>query len=175
MMASLFCRLGGAFALLCGACGAGRAQTCLPLAGQWVLDAGRSHMAAGLSFNPYFRVDAIGLTMSREAGGALQQDWQFDGPHIHEAVGYAFAVDGHAQATHARSKLDSVPAEITPAWQNCTLIVDARSVLFGTDVWTHNVYVLEAAGRRLTILQTGRSGIGHTERALVFDRAGATP
>lgn len=153
----------------------GHAQTCLPLQGRWTMNTAQSRLAAGLSFNPYFRVDEVGLTLSYEAGGLMTQKWHFSGPHIHDGVTYAFTIDGRLQPTHAHSVLDSVPLDVVPSWQNCTLIVDARSSLFGTDIWTHNIYVLDAAGERLSILQTAKSAIGRAERTLVFARTGDAP
>jgi hypothetical protein len=146
---------------------AAQAQTCHALSGAWTLDETASLMGPGLSFNPYYRVDAGHLTLSVK-DGTVRQAWRLQGPHLDEQLAYDVPVDGRPHDTGATSKVDSTPLSVTAVWQNCTLIVEGRSSLFGLTIPTVTTYVFSPDGKTLTLLQTSHAPIGDTERRLVF-------
>ncbi len=146
-----------------------RAQTCHPLVGTWRLSTRASDRGPARGFNPYFPVRAGALTL-RERQGRIYQDWSFRGAHVDENWAYSFEPDGRPHPTHTRSVLYSVPTSVIASWQNCTLIVDGRSSLFGRRVSTVNTYVFSPDGATLTIIQSSDSRIMHVARRLVFRR-----
>ena len=151
------------------------AQTCHRPAGTWRLNRRASDMGPALGFDPYDQVSAVSLTL-RERGGRIFQDWSFRGAHVDEHWAYSFEPDGLPHATHTRSVLFSVPTSVIASWQNCTLIVDGRSTLFGRQISTLSTYVFSPDDATLTVIQSADSRIMHIDRRLVFrraDRAGA--
>lgn len=149
-----------------------QAQSCHPLEGSWRLSVRASQMGPSLSFNPYYTVRAVRLRL-RTMAGRIDERWSFNGRHLHETWSYSFRPDGRPQPTDTRSVLYSVPTSVVARWQNCTLLVDGLSSLFGLQISTLNTYVFSPDGRTLTILQASESPIMHVSRKLVFRRVRA--
>ncbi len=126
-------------------------------------------MGPSLSFDPHYAVSAVRLRL-RAVAGLIHERWSFDGRHLHETWSYSFRPDGRPQPTDTRSVLYSVPTSVVARWQNCTLLVDGFSSLFGLQISTLNTYVFSPDGRILTILQSSESPIMHVSRRLVFTR-----
>ena len=145
------------------------AQSCRPLEGSWKLAARTSVNVRSLGFNPYYEVRAVDLRL-HSTDGRVYQYWAFRGAHLNERWAYSFKADGVRYPTHTRSKLYSVPTSVAATWQNCTLIVDGQSRLFGKKITTMSTYVFSHDGTTLTILQSSDSPIMHIERRLVFHR-----
>ena len=145
------------------------AQSCHAFEGSWKLAVHASVNVRSLGFNPYYEVRAVDLRLHFR-NGRVYQDWVFRGTHLHEHWAYSFRPDGLPYPTHTRSVLYGVPTSVTAAWQNCTLIVDGHSRLFGKQITTVSTYVFSPDGRTLIILQSADSPIMHTERRLVFHR-----
>jgi hypothetical protein len=122
-----------------------------------------------LAFNPYYRVRTVALRL-RDTGGRVFEEWGFRGPHLRERWSFSFEPNGQAYLTHTHSRLYSVPTSVIATWQNCTLIVDGGSRLFGQRIITTSTYVFSPHGRTLTILQSIASPIMHIVRRLVFHR-----
>ena len=148
---------------------AAQAQTCHPLEGTWRLSARASVDVRSLAFNPYYRVRAVALRL-RASAGRVYEDWAFRGPHLREHWSFSFEPNGRSYRTHTHSKLYSVPTSVIATWQNCTLIVDGGSRLFGQRIITTSTYVFSPDGKTLTIRQSIDSPIMHTVRQLVFRR-----
>ncbi len=145
------------------------AQSCHPLEGSWRLSLRESQMGPSLSFSPYYTVRNVGLRL-REEGTRIEERWSFSGRHLHETWSYSFRPDGRPQPTRTKSVLYGVPTSVIARWQNCTLIVDGLSSLFGLRISTLNTYVFSPDGQTLTILETSDSPIMHLSRRLVFER-----
>ncbi len=156
--------------LVLGLAGAAGAQTCHSLSGVWRFDRAGSLMGSGLSFNPTYAVSDIGLTLDQAADGSVQERWRMVGPHVQEVDAFRVQPDGQARPTHLVSVLDTTPEAVSGEWLNCTLVVKARTHLFGQEIWTQNVYLVAPDGRRLTIVQTSHSNLGDVERRLVFEK-----
>ncbi len=144
-----------------------RAQSCHPIEGWWQLRLHASQIGESLSFDPYYTVRAIQLRL-RTVAGRINERWSFKGRHLHESWSYSFRPDGHTYPTYTHSVLYSVPTSIVAHWQNCTLLVDGYSSLFGLRISTLSTYVFAPDGRILTILQSSESRIMHVSRRLVF-------
>ena len=142
--------------------------------GSWKLAAHASLNLRSLGFNPYYEVRAVDLRLNVK-DGLVYQHWVFRGTHLNEHWVYSFKPDGSRYPTHTRSKLYSVPTSVAATWQNCTLIVDGHSRLFGVRIATVSTYVFSHEGRMLTILQSSDSPIMHVERRLVFHRVPSGP
>ncbi len=145
------------------------AQSCPTLAGSWKLAVRASVNVRSLGFNPYYQVRAVDLRL-HVTDGRVYESWAFRGVHLHEHWVYSFKPDGVRYPTHTRSRLYGVPTSVAATWQNCTLIVDGHSSLFGTKITTVSTYVFSPDGRTLTILQSSDSSIMRIERRLVFHR-----
>jgi hypothetical protein len=145
------------------------AQSCHPLQGTWRLSLRASQMGPSLSFNPYHTIRAVQLRLSEDAG-RIRESWVFSGQHLQETWTYAFSPNGEPQPTHTKSVLYSVPTSVTATWQNCTLVVDGHSSLFGRQISTMNIYVFSPDGKTLTIIQSVNSPVAHQSRRLVFRR-----
>ena len=148
---------------------AASAQSCPALAGSWKLAVRASVNVRSLGFNPYYQVRAVELRL-HFTHGRVYQYWAFRGAHLHEHWAYSFKPDGVRYPTHTQSKLYSVPTWVAATWQNCTLIVDGHSRLFGQKITTLSTYVFSPDGTTLTILQSSDSPIMRIERRLVFHR-----
>jgi hypothetical protein len=145
------------------------AQTCHALTGHWVLIPAKSHLGAGLSFNPYYSVSQAALILDQTSHG-LTQEWHLTGPHLDENDRYTTPFDGHLAETGVQSALNAVPLAVKGEWQNCTLIEQGRANLFGQEIWTTSTFVISPDNQRLTILQSSHSDLGDVERSLVFAR-----
>jgi hypothetical protein len=143
------------------------AQTCHSLEGSWVLKPEGGMVGAALSFDPYYAISAIRLTM-RLRGPTVEQDWEFSGAHLQRATRYEFTTDGQRQASGIQAPTDFEYAAVSSVWQNCTLIQTGYSRLFGMEVSTVSSYVISPEGKELTILQSGESPIAAIERRLEF-------
>jgi len=168
-MKRLFARL-FATALLPALASPAFGQSCHSLSGDWVLDGTASKLGSGLSFNPYYKVDAINLTLDQRRE-AVHQSWNLKGAHIAETDRYTTPADGRAVPTNLSSRLNTIPIEVRGTWENCTLVEQARTNLFGQTIWTESRFIVSPNGRRLTIRQSSHSDLGDVERDLVFDRA----
>lgn len=155
---------------LLAACAGATAQTCNKPDGVWTLVPGKSSLGSGLSFNPYYAIAAVRLTISAGADRVTQQ-WAFKGPHLDRTTSYEFVVDGARRDTALKDAMDFEYVAASAEWQNCTLVVQGFSRLFGLEVATTNTYVISPDGRKLTILQYGESPISVVDRRLVFERA----
>lgn len=156
---------------VCVVPGGVHAQTCHALTGTWKLDPAASHMGSGLSFNPAYRVSGIDLTLDQAEEG-VRQTWHLTGPHLDETDSFATTTDERLRATGVRSVLNSIPLETRGRWENCTLVQDEKTVLFGQVIWTETRFILSPDDRHLTLAQTSRSDLGDVERQLSFDRTG---
>jgi len=146
-----------------------RAQSCVPLDGVWKLTPKSSYLGSGLSFNPYYTITGIQLTIRTEQS-QIAQEWNFTGPHIQRHTVYKLNPDGVRAATAIANATDFEYIATTAVWQNCTLIVTGLSRLFGLEVSTTNTYVVSENGTTLTILQYGESPISVVDRRLVFTK-----
>jgi len=155
---------------LAGAPHSAGAQSCHPLDGVWVLQPDRSLLGSGLSFNPYYAIAGVRLTIGAD-GGRITQQWRFTGPHLERTTRYVFAVDGTRRDTAVAEPMDFEYAAIAAEWQNCTLLQTGYSHLFGMEVATTNSYLVSPDGRELTIVQYGESPISVVDRRLVFRKA----
>lgn len=145
------------------------AQHCQTLEGVWNLSPDESRLGSGLSFNPYFAITAVKLTIHLGPSRITQQ-WVFTGPHLNRTTRYLFTAAGTRQSTQLAQPLDFEYSAIAAEWQNCTLIVNGFGLLYGRKVVTTETYVLSADGRDLTVLQSGESAISVTDRRLAFVR-----
>lgn len=164
----LLCRL-CVLATLLSASGISQAQTCNQPLGTWQLAPAESSLGSGLSFNPYYAIADVRLTIGIDTNRVSQQ-WFFKGEHLDRAASYEFVADGVRRATALKDAMDFEYVAVSAEWQNCTLIVQGFSRLFGLEVATTNTYVVSADGRRLTIVQYGESPISVVDRRLVFVR-----
>ena len=163
--------MAGALALACAQPAA--AQTCHPLTGTWAFDAAASRMGGGMSFNPYYAVAGIGLTLDAKPGRVMQS-WHLTGAHLDEIDSYTTPTDGSEAATDAHSHLNTMPARVQGTWEACTLVEAGTAMLFGQTVVTTSRFVVSADDRRLTIQQEAHSDLGDSYRTLVFTRAATT-
>ena len=143
------------------------AQTCHSLAGTWVLQPDAGELGSGLSFNPYYAITGVQLTMRLQADG-IEQQWHFTGPHVDRTARYVFRVDGTRQATAVAEPMDFEYVATSAIWQNCTLVQTGYSRLFGMEVRTTSTFVISPDGQRLEILQYGESPVSVVDRRLVF-------
>ena len=157
--------------LSCLVPGSVQAQSCHALTGTWKLNLSASHMGSGLSFNPRYSVSAIELSLEPVADG-IHQTWHLSGPHLDETDRYKTTTDGALKPTGLTSALNTIPVEVRGRWENCTLVQDEKTVLFGQVIWTESRFIFSADDRQLTIAQISRSDLGDVERQLVFDRTG---
>ena len=155
--------------VLAGLAANAQAQSCHPLEGAWTLNGAASELGPPLSFDPYYHVDAVTLTLQTH-DQRIVEAWAYSGAHLNEHWTYAFVPDGRTFLTGTHSLVYSLPTSLSAAWQNCTLVMQARSSLFGRPITTQDVYVFSADGSALTILQQGGSPMLHIERKLVFQR-----
>ena len=148
------------------------AQSCHSPAGEWTLAPSESHIGTSLSFNPYYEIAAVHLSI-RTDGSTISQSWAFKGPHLDRITHYKIASDGIRHPTTLQDAMDFEYIAISAEWQNCTLLVTGISQLFGMEIATTNTYVISVDGRQLTILQYGESPISVVDRQLVFRRSGS--
>lgn len=156
--------------LACAASPPAAAQSCQPVEGSWVLRPEAGELGSGLSFNPYYAITGVRLTIHVQAGG-IEQQWRFTGPHVDRTARYAFRVDGTRQATGVAEPMDFEYVATSAVWQNCTLVQTGYSRLFCMEVQTTSTFVISPDGQRLEILQYGESPISVVDRRLVFGRA----
>ncbi|MFO1400852.1 MAG: hypothetical protein U1F30_06530 [Steroidobacteraceae bacterium] len=149
--------------------GTAAAQSCHALEGTWVLQPGRGDLGSGLSFNPYYAITGVRLTL-RQQGQRIEQQWHFTGPHVDRTVDYAFSADGTRQPTAVAEPMDFEYVAVAAEWQNCTLLLTGYSRLFGMEVRTTSTFVFSADGADLEIQQYGESPISVVDRRLVFQR-----
>jgi hypothetical protein len=147
--------------------GFAQAQTCHRLDGAWDLLPDKSNLAAGLSFNPYYVITAVQLSIRTNSLRVAQQ-WDFSGPHLRRTARYEFTAAGTRQVSGLTDPMDFEYAAISAEWQNCTLVQKGYSHLFGLEVVITSTYVVSPDGRELSILQYGESPISVVERRLVF-------
>lgn len=159
----------GLIVALLAVAGLSEAQTCNKPVGDWRLAPEDSSLGSGLSFNPYYAIADVRLTIGL-APNRVTQQWIFKGEHLERATSYEFVVDGVRRDTALKDAMDFEYVAASAEWQNCTLIVQGYSRLFGLEVATTNTYVVSADGRKLTILQYGESPISVVDRRLVFRR-----
>ena len=159
----------GAFLAALALPGVTLAQTCHSLTGSWKLNPEASRLGAGLSFNPHLRIDAIDLSLEL-TGDGLAQTWRLKGPFVDEADSYLTPVTGVTRPTNLHSALNFVPVAVGGRWENCTLVEEDQTFLFGQSFWTKSTFIVSPDDRRLTIHQVSVADLGDTERDLVFDR-----
>ena len=145
------------------------AQTCNALDGTWTLLPEKGNLGSGLSFNPWYAITGVRLTL-RQQERRIEQQWQFSGPHVARSAHYAFTVDGTRQATAVAEPMDFEYVAVSALWQNCTLVQTGYSRLFGMEVRTSSTFVIAPDGDELEILQYGESPISVIDRRLVFRR-----
>lgn len=155
-------------ALLAASSGA-QAQSCNKPDGTWILVPEESSLGSGLSFNPYYAIASIRLTIGLGTNRVTQQ-WAFKGEHLDRTTSYDLVVDGIRRQTSVKDAMDFEYVAASAEWQNCTLIVQGFSRLFGLEVATTNTYVVSEDGRKLTILQYGESPISVVDRRVLFQR-----
>jgi hypothetical protein len=144
-----------------------QAQTCHRLDGVWDLLSDRSNLAGGMSFNPYYAITSVQLSIHTSDLRVAQQ-WDYSGQHLRRTARYDFRADGTRQVSGLADPMDFEYAAISAEWQNCTLVQKGYSHLFSLEVVTTSTYVVSPDGRELTILQYGESPISVVDRRLVF-------
>jgi hypothetical protein len=145
------------------------AQSCHALDGIWRLEPDKGNLGSGLSFNPYYAITGLRLTIRQQERQIVQQ-WEFSGPHLARTARYSFSVDGTRQPTGVTDPMDFEYVAVAAIWQNCTLVQTGYSRLFGMEVQTQNTYVISPDDAELDIVQYGESPISVIDRRLVLRR-----
>jgi len=162
-----------------------QAQHCLSLTGTWNLNLPKSMFGADKI--PTQQAEKVVLTMEQN-GAEIRQRWEYQGSLVKGQANYSFVVDGKEQkptnlappagGTEAAATEGNpfgirrggprVPQSLKPEWENCTLIVTGAAG--GRGGATKSKYALTKDGKQLTIYQDGTSGMGDSEKRLVFDK-----